>query len=566
MGPFSVQSKVTLSLPLPDPESRSGVVNLDADVYVPEGDGPFPVLLMRQPYGRAIASTVVYAHPSWYASHGYMVVIQDVRGRGTSGGNFRLFQHEAEDGYASVLWAAQLPKSSGQVGMYGFSYQGMTQLYAAAWQPSPLKTLIPAMAGYDLYRDKAYENGSLLLQGGLGWALQLAAETARRQGDGAAFQRLYAAAHQLPLTDSVPARPQILMDLAPDSFFHEWLDHPYPDDYWHSLKPNLGQVDLPMLHIGGWFDPYLRGNIRLYQQMKHQTTQPQHLRIGPWGHIPWGRRVGAVDFGPTADSPIDQLQIRWFDQVLKGKDTGLFLEPPVQVFTMGTNRWQACPDWPPAVSQASSQFYLTSSGLAGMVQADGGLLNPASPAMPDGVDVLVHDPWRPVPSLGGHAGIPAGPFDRSAIDCRSDVLTYTTSGLTAALEVAGDGLLRLYCRADALSFDISAILSEVYADGRVMNLTQGQLRVHPPQEEPADAIHTIEVPLQSTCFTLPRGHALRLSVAAACFPAYAVNPGTGETSGHSQWVDHRIITLEVFHGETYPSHLCLPVVSRGLWA
>jgi putative CocE/NonD family hydrolase len=142
-------------------------------------------------------------------------------------------------------------------------------------------------------------------------------------------------AHNLPLTDSTPARPEILRDLAPDSFFHDWLDHPHPDAYWQALKPDLSQVNVPMLHIGGWFDPYLRGTLRLYRQMRTQSDHPQHLQIGPWGHIPWGRRVGALDFGPAADSPIDHLQLRWFDQILKGKDTGILAAPPVQVLCHG---------------------------------------------------------------------------------------------------------------------------------------------------------------------------------------------------------------------------------------
>lgn len=136
--------------------TRDGV-RLDADVYYPvtglELPSQFPVLVMRQPYGRAIASTVTYAHPHWYAAHGYIVVIQDVRGRGTSEGDFHLFIHEIDDGEDTINWAAQLPGSSGAVGMYGFSYQGMTQLYAAIAAPAPLKTICPAMVAYDFYRD-----------------------------------------------------------------------------------------------------------------------------------------------------------------------------------------------------------------------------------------------------------------------------------------------------------------------------------------------------------------------------------------------------------------------------
>ena len=172
--------------------TRDGI-RLDADIYRPETKEKLPILLMRQPYGKAIASTVVYAHPRWYASQGYIVVIQDVRGRGTSNGDFELFANEVNDGIDTIDWVSQLPDSTGEVGMYGFSYQGMTQLYAAIGKSSALKAIAPAMIGYDLYSDWAYENGAFCLQANLGWAIQLAAETARLQGDEIAFQKLYQA-------------------------------------------------------------------------------------------------------------------------------------------------------------------------------------------------------------------------------------------------------------------------------------------------------------------------------------------------------------------------------------
>ncbi|HEY9877010.1 MAG TPA: CocE/NonD family hydrolase [Leptolyngbyaceae cyanobacterium] len=547
MARYRVKPKQTLSM-----QTRDGV-RLDADVYAPEDEGTFPVLLMRQPYGRAIASTVVYAHPSWYASQGYIVVIQDVRGRGTSEGEFQLFAHEVEDGADAVAWAAKLPNSTGQVGMYGFSYQGMTQLYAAAAQPPALKALAPAMVGYDLYADWAYENGALLLQAGLGWAIQLAAETARLKGDEAAFQRLYAASRNLPLADAIPARPQILADLAPDSFFHAWLDHPHPDDYWQGLKPDLSQVASPMLHIGGWFDPYLRGDLRLYQEMKAKETAPQHLWIGPWGHLPWSRQVGARDFGTAANSPIDKLQIRWFDQFLKRKNTGILNDAPVSLFEMGSNRWREFDAWPKGQPQT---FYLASLGLAGM-REDHGKLEPEFPMAPPEPDVIVHDPWRPVPSLGGHSGIPAGSFERSALEGRSDILTYTTAPFEEEIAIAGTIHLEVRCTADAPSFDLSAVLSEVFPDGRVFNLTQGYIRI---DREVEAKVQPITLPLQPTCFALPAGHALRLSLSAACFPAYAINAGTGQSAGESRLTDFRIITLTVNPPRSAPSKLKLPVI------
>jgi uncharacterized protein len=542
-----VRPKQTLSMQTRDR------LRLDADVYSPDAEGEFPVLLMRQPYGRAIASTVVYAHPSWYAAQGYIVVIQDVRGRGSSEGEFDLFAHEIEDGFDTVNWAAGLPQSTGKVGMYGFSYQGMTQLYAAIAQPPALKTICPSMVGYDLYQDWAYEGGAFCYQLNLGWAMQLAAETARRRGDVDIYQTLYSAARNLPLHDPVCVRSGILSQLAPDSFYHNWLNHPQPDQYWQTLSPHtqMQQVDLPMLHIGGWFDTYMRGTLRLYQAMAARSAFRQALIVGAWGHLPWGRKVGAIDYGAAANSPIDRLQIRWFNQFLKDHETGLLHEPPVQLFEMGTNQWRSLDHFP---ANPPDAYRLSSTGLAAMSDREGTLestLERADRPSPLCADVLVHDPWRPVPALGGHGGFPAGAFERSAIDGRTDVLTYTTPPLEADLHLAGVPIVRLDCTADMPSFDLCAILSEVKSTGAVFNFSQGYCRL--------DAAAQATLTLQPTCICIPKGSAVRLSLSAACFPAYAVNPGTGAVLNQSQLIEAQVITVTVKSGEGSASEVWLPI-------
>ena len=535
--------KQTLSM-----ATRAGV-RLDADVYYPPSSqtvSEFPVLLMRQPYGRAIASTVVYAHPTWYAAQGYIVVIQDVRGRGSSAGEFDLFAHEIADGFDAVNWAASLPQSSGQVGMYGFSYQGMTQLYAAAAHPPALKTICPSMIGYDLYQDWAYEGGAFCYQLNLAWAIQLAAETARRQGDAAAYQALYAASRNLPLQDPVCPHSTLIQQLAPDSFYHDWLAHPEPDDYWEKLSPQayMHDVDLPMLHIGGWFDTYMRGTLRFYKEMATRSS-PQALWVGPWAHLPWGRRVGAIDYGIAANHGIDRLQIRWFDHFLKGKDTGLLDEPLVNLFEMGSNQWRRFEEFPSAPIKS---YFLVTTGLAGMDEREGKLVESQDfkSLQPD---VWVHDPWRPIPAIGGHSGFPAGGGDRAALDCRTDVLTYQTEPLTTDLHLAGELSVSLYCTADAPSFDLCAVLSEVKADG-VYNFSQGYRRVDSVQPK-------VQIALQPTCICIPQGNALRLSISAACFPAYAVNSGTGKAVGESRLIDARVITLTLQSSSEQPSQIFL---------
>ena len=568
-------------------------VRLDADIYRPDNQDKLPILLMRQPYGRAIASTVVYAHPRWYAEQGYLVVIQDVRGRGTSEGEFDLFAHEVEDGVDTINWVSQLPNSTGEVGMYGFSYQGMTQLYAASQQPSALKVICPSMVAYNLYSDWAYENRAFCLQANLGWAIQLAAETARRKGDEKAYLKLYNASRNLPLSDRYPANPDILQELAPDSFYHDWLNNPHPDDeYWQKLSPqNLIQdIDIPMLHIGGWFDPYLRGTLNLYRAMAARSQYSQHLIIGAWAHLPWGRKLGAMDYGMEAPSPIDEAQIRWFDYFLKGKDTGLLEESPICLFEMGSNQWRYCDRFP---EHNHKLYYLVSDGLASMREDSGVLLEEEQESSEFGsrvpslsktqqgrsgvssseleslspkklvetnldaevtqdftntTDLIVHDPWRAVPALGGHSSFPGGSFDRSSLDCRSDILTYTSGDLESELHIVGQPIIEVYCTADTPSYDLSAVLSVVYPDGRVYNFTQGYIRID------SDTL-PIQIPLQGTCICIYPGESLRLSLSAACFPAYPVNAGTSKLPQQSRLIESKIITLAIKSGTDYRSHI-----------
>lgn len=520
-------------------------IRLDADIYYPDAEGKFPVLLMRQPYGREIASTVVYAHPRWYASQGYIVVIQDVRGRGTSQGEFKLFHHEIADGEDTVNWAANLPGSNSKVGMYGFSYQGMTQLYAAVNKPSALITICPAMIGYDLYTDWAYEGGSFCLQTNLAWAIQLATETARLKGDETKYQALLNLSRNLPVNN-----PEILQTLAPESFYHDWVKSAPNDEYWHKISPHklLQNVDLPMLHIGGWFDTYLRGTLNLYQAMVSSSREYQYLLIAPWTHLPWGRKVGNFDFGVNAQSSVDELQIKWFNYFLKGEKTGLNFDLPVCLFEMGSNEWLNLPALP-KVNQQS--YFLASNGLAS-IREDGGTLEVNQPEN-QAVDMLVHDPWRPVPALGGHASLPAGVFERSHLDCRADILTYTSQPLTADLHLSGEVVAEIFCSADKPSFDLCAILSEVYPDGRVFNLTQGY--IHCPKQP----VGAVKIHLQPTCVKIPQSHAVRLSLSAACFPAYTMNSGTGMILHSQQLKEAQIITITVNSGNTTPSQILLPV-------
>ena len=521
--------------------TRDGV-RLDADVYYPADiSGDYPVLLMRQPYGRSIASTVVYAHPSWYALQGYIVVIQDVRGRGTSDGTFQLFESEIEDGYDSVMWASNLPHSNGNVGMYGFSYQGMTQIYAMMHRPSALKALCPAMLAHDLHEDWAYEGGVFRLQSNLSWALQIAAEGARLSQDHLVFLALSQAAKQLPLSGEIPAYPDVLTTFAPDSFYHDWIGRDNWDDYWSYPQMDLEDTENsygvpPMLHIGGWFDPYLTGTLKL--QTRYPNEAPQHLIIGPWTHLPWGRRAGSIDFGPDAVSDCDRAQVRWFDYWLKGEGT---LGPAATWFEMGTNQWVKGDRFEALDPQS---WQLETTGLTSV--RDGRLVKQDLPLSSTVPDTIVHDPWRPVPSLGGHASSSAGVFDRSHLDDRADVLTYTTEPLTEALLIQGSATAQLQFKTSSHSIDLHVVLSQVLPDGKVLNICQGAGKVVNTESDRAYVVH-----LQPTSTQVPIGNCLRVSVSLSNYPAYAMNSGTGKPLHQESAIDYQIITVYITEGKLF---------------
>ncbi|MCB8881589.1 CocE/NonD family hydrolase [Acidisoma cellulosilytica] len=536
---MTIEGPITQSLTLADG------VRLDADIYCPSEGGPYPVLLMRQPYGRRIASTVVFAHPRWYAAQGYIVVIQDVRGTGTSEGRFRAFETEQADGAETVAWAAALPNSSGLVGMYGFSYQGMTQLLALAGG-AKLGALCPVMIGWDVHGDWAYEGGAFRLSDSIGWGIQMAAIRASHDGETEAFKALSRAAKSLPLTDDTPSFPDILRRYRTLGHFADWVEHDSADaPYWQGISPRGAlagrRMDVPMLHIGGWYDTMLMGTLDGHATALATSDKPQRLVVGPWPHLPWGRASGG-DMGPAADGAIDELQRDWFDAFLKDKGT---IAAGLDLFDVTAKGWRHFPDWP----GDTRSFHLGSTGLAVATVLDGALSDkPGDTAQDD----IVHDPWRPVPSLGGHDAAPMGRQDRTAVDQRADVACYTSAPFVAEGLLVGAVDLDLFVTADALSFDVSAVLSEVTPEGRAVVLTQGYRRVTSGEALP------IRISLRAICATIKPGAALRLSLAGASYPAHPVNPGTGAPPATARIDEAQVITLSVAHGGETPSHIILP--------
>ena len=441
--------------------------------------------------------------------------------------------------------------------MYGFSYQGYAQFMAAIAAGPALKAMAPAMAPWHARETWAYENGALRLQGALGWATQIAAETARHAGDAEAYAELLAESRALNVRGAVQARPAYMERHRALSHYHRWLDTPADDPYWTAISPAaharaIAARNIPTLLIGGWYDTHLRSTWAAYCDLLRNGHDRLRLMFGPWLHFPWDRKTGAIDFGPAAAASMDFEHIRFFDRWLKGKDTGLEREEPIRLFDLGAHRWRGFS----ALPGRELTFSLSGSGRASIDGTDGVLSMQAydyAHGRP-GVDYVVHDPWRPAPSFGGPFGTPPGPVDRVQIDARGDVATFTTAPFQAALTLAGDVTARLHVVCDAASFDIGCVLSRVTEGGQVFQIADGYCSI--AKGQPRDLI---EIPMRATCAAFQPGEALRLSISGASFPAYPVNPGTGEDPAATPSARAQVITLGVRYGQGHPS--CLVVTT-----
>ncbi|GAB6928645.1 CocE/NonD family hydrolase [Paenibacillus sp. JCM 10914] len=553
---------------------RDGV-RLHADIYRPNDDLPYPVLLLRTPYNKEDAQTMNYAHPSWYARHGYVVVIQDTRGRWSSEGDFHPYLHEEEDGYDTIEWAASLPQVIPRVGLYGFSYAGAVQWLAALSRPPHLSCIAPGMIGSDSYQGKAYRNGALNLALQQSWILFAAQDTALRQGRSDWVQELsalYADVHayykRLPLSDP----PESVKKLAP--YYLDWLQHRSRDDYWHStsLRERYELVEVPALHIGGWYDIFIDGTIENFTEIRRRgatqkAREHQYLFIEPWFHMPWSRYVGELDFGPEAANRIDELQLAWFDRWLKGVEPSVELAP-VTYFRMGTNTWHEEQQWPPA-GTVNTAYYLHSTSKANSINGDGTLdiLPPAE----EYADTYVYHPSIAVPALGGRSGAvpdltPMGPRNQISVEIRNDVLVYSSAPLGNDLALAGEAKVELYASTSAEDTDFVAKLVDVYPDGRSYNIAEGILRAsfrnslsEPEPVVPGEVIR-YEFSLGPTSAVFRQGHRIRLHVSSSLFPTFDRNPNRWVSPGEVTEADFVTATQCIYHDERYPSKVWLPVI------
>jgi putative CocE/NonD family hydrolase len=539
-------------------------IELVSDHYYPPQPGPHPTLLMRQPYGRDIASTVVYAHPIWFARYGYNMVIQDVRGRGDSEGDFYPFRHEARDGAETIAWLRGRTESNGRVGMYGFSYQGMTQLLAAAEQPEGLICIAPGMTAHDLYHGWFYNQGALRLASSLGWGLQMLKADARRKKLREASDRIEQAWTNLAGQNSaLPFRehPALHGEGLP-AHVVDWFDHDTPGEYWTSLdvSQSLDRISVPALHISGWYDTYLKGSIDGFGALCNGAgsalaREHQYLVAGPWVHIPWGDRVGAADFGAEALLDTDAILLRWFNHWLK--DSGEFAgEPRIRHFVLGENRWRHADAFP---AEPNHTLYLHSGGRANSRKGDGALS--VSPASDEHCDAFVYDPEVPVLAPGGAAAA-SGQFDQLALELGNNLLVYTTDALDRPLRIFGTPRVSLYCSTSSANTDFTAKIVRVRSNGPAEFICMGIARsswLFAKSGYAADKVQHWEFDLEPTSCCFAAGDRIRLEIASSAFPLYDRNPGSGIPSCRATSWDWRRSTQIVHHTSEHPSALYLPV-------
>jgi len=553
---------------------RDGIT-LYADIYRPKSSDKFPVILMRTPYNKSVGWAVSPVFK--IVPRGYVVIIQDVRGRYTSEGEWYPFKHEQADGFDTVEWAATLPYSDGKVGMMGGSYVGATQMLAAIAQPPHLAGIAPNVTASNYHENWTYQGGAFEQWFDQNWTSQLAQNTLQRLiGENT---NALVGTSTLPLANypvfnfgQLPADAQLTAAIAP--YYLDWLSHPDYDDYWKqwSIEEHFSSIAVPMLQVGGWYDIFNGGTLRNYMGAKaHGASEAartkQHLLIEIGGHAGFGRRIGDVDFGPHAtENAYTDVILDWYDFLFKDIRNQFATDQPVKLFMMGVNEYRQEDDWPPPQAQAT-KYFLRSGGKANSLRGDGSLAASAPKSEPS--DSYVYNPANPAPTVGGPLCCDAkhmepGPRDQRSVENRDDVLVYSTAPLARDLEVTGPVTADLFVKSSAVDTDFTAKLVDVGPDGFAQNLTEGILRMryraspqHATLINPGQ-IYEISIDLWATSNAFLRGHSLRLEISSSNFPRFDRNLNTGEEIKFAR--TFVAATNTILHDAQHPSALVLPVM------
>ena len=494
-------------------------IKLLSRIWVPNNEGPWPALLMRQPYGREIASTITYAHPTWWASKGYIVVIQDVRGQGGSEGIFEGFVQEANDTSETHNWVRSLKECNGKLGLYGFSYQGLTQLLGTKHSLPP-DCLSPAMTGLDIKNHWCSDGGAFWWSNNITWALQIAALKMRREKNISGWEEIKSS---LVNKSHLDKGLEIINKYDPDNFIIKWLDILENRRDFQELKPINSWLQKPMLILGGFWDPHLSGAIDLYKRSKEVGGNPEII-IGDATHLNWWE-------GSQKDL------LGFFDKYLKNKNPENIKRDNInKIWNISSKKWDIFKNH----CSPNYIFGFKSDGSANFEIKDGTLLLNKTGS---GFVSIVHDPWRPVSLEGGHLGPNHGIFNRKNLDQRLDIAVFQTDPFIEDIHLYGIPILGTSIISDRESFDICLALSFVDdKDKTVSQFTTGFLRV---SNSKINLEKNYIIKFQPTNISIIRGHKLRLSVSSSAWPAIGVNQGNGNKTSGPTSINHEITTLNI---------------------
>jgi putative CocE/NonD family hydrolase len=529
---------------------RDGI-RLSTNIYRPDNPGSFPVLLMRSPYGNGGEGD---EEGHFYARRGYVVVIQDTRGRYKSEGIFDAMQPEALDGYDTQKWIGEQSWCNGKIGTIGGSYLGFTQ-----WMPAPLGspdliTMFPTKTFSDFYRE-AYLGGAFRILRWSPWSYEMSRPD---NVDRSFVQNISDSAYR-----AIPFIEQDILLGWKIPFLRDWLAHPQNDLYWERSRvgDNYRDIRASVYHMGGWFDSFQQGTLDNFMRMTAPDIDPeirakQKLLMGPWIHGSESRLTGDLDFGEDADFDTRELELRWYDSQLKGSDNGIMQEPPVRIFVMGENVWRYENEWPLART-AYREYYFHSSGNANTLGGDGTI--DTDVPKNENPDTFVYDPENPVITPGRDE-----PIDQREVESRMDVLVYSTGLLKESLEVTGPVKVVLYASSSATNTDFTAKLVDVYPDGRAIRLCEGIIRASfrnpedPPSAIQPNKVYKYNISLWSTSNLFKEGHQIRVEISSSNFPRFDRNLNTGLFPAMDTTFEKA--TQKIYHSKEYPSCIVLPVI------
>ena len=536
---------------------RDGV-RLATTVHLPEGEGPFPVVLVRTAYNR------VPMTGAGFVEQGIAFVAQDVRGRYGSEGEFFPFTAEEQDGYDTLDWIAAQPWCDGRVTMFGDSYLAATQFYAALSQHPALCALNPRFMAGDCWKRAYYCDGVFSL--GLTWSWLCFECNARTSEAGLMPQfDVRTVLESLPLTEL-----DVVSGAGEVPFYRDYVGTSRYAPVWEqtNVRARFDRVRVPVFLVGGWYDYYAGETFANYAALAEHSApevrREHRVLVGPWTHgLSGASALGELDFGEEVAKENDCTR-RWIGAMLGEGDAAAFQEAPIRIFVMGENVWRDEWEWPLARTEWQDWH----------LRAEGGLST--EPPGDEAADEYAYDPANPVQTRGGNHSIgpynpglyelaPPGPYDQRGIEERDDVLVYTGGILREDLEVTGPVTVTLFAASSARDTDFVARLCDVFPDGRAINISEGVIRARfregvwdaPKLMEPG---HVYEFALDLACTSnvFRAGHRLRLDITSSCFPLWDRNLNTGKDPATD--TEMQVARQTILHDAEHPSRVRLPVV------